>query len=228
MSSLTKNQPSMSVSGVTPSTAPRPPRRPAESRARLLAAARRLFVERGYHATRPQDVAREAGVGHGTFYLHFADKRECFLAFVEQAHRELEAEIAARLPEEADLEERIRACLSGIYDYAERQPGVLSAAMADLEVIAAGDAPRESLVERWAGEWAKALAAGMAEGAVRDDYDPLVAGHAIVGLIQGAARGAHLRRIGRFQVIENLTRFLVRALTPPVRESAPHPSRRTR
>jgi AcrR family transcriptional regulator len=216
----------MPVSGVTTS-ASRALRRPAASRARLLAAARRLFVERGYHGTRPQDVAREAEVGHGTFYLHFADKRECFLAFVEEAHRELEAEIAARRPEAADLEGRIRACLAGIYDYAERHPGVLSAAMADLGVIAAGDAPRESLVDRWARGWAAALATGMAEGSVRDDYDPLVAGHAIVGLIQGAARGGHLRRIGRFQVIENLARFLVRALTPPESGKAPHPSRRT-
>ena len=39
------------------------------TRERLLAAARTLFVSRGYHLTRPQDVSRLAGVGYGTFYL---------------------------------------------------------------------------------------------------------------------------------------------------------------
>ncbi len=63
----------------------RPARRKPESLAKLKRAARKLFVERGYHATRPQDIAREAGLGHGTFYLHFPDKRACFLAFVEEA-----------------------------------------------------------------------------------------------------------------------------------------------
>jgi AcrR family transcriptional regulator len=48
----------------------------------LKFSARKLFVERGYHATRPQDIAREAGLGHGTFYLHYRDKRACFHAFI--------------------------------------------------------------------------------------------------------------------------------------------------
>ena len=50
-------------------------RRKPESLARLKQAARKLFVERGYDATRPQDIAREAGLGHGTFYLHYPDQR---------------------------------------------------------------------------------------------------------------------------------------------------------
>jgi AcrR family transcriptional regulator len=205
----------MAVIEVTTPAATPATRRRSGSRARLLAAAGRLFVERGYHATRPQDVSREAGVGHGTFYLHFSDKRECFLAFVEEAHQQLDAELGARMPEDADLEGRIRALLEGIYDFAERHPGVLSAAMSDLEVIAADEGRRDSLVDRWARDWAGALTAGIEAGAVRDDYDPLIVGHAIVGLIHGATRGGHQRRIGRFQVIENLTRFLVRALIPP-------------
>src|SRR5262245_43854946 len=50
-------------------------RRKPESLARLKAAARKLFIERGYDATRPQDIAKAAGLGHGTFYLHYPDKR---------------------------------------------------------------------------------------------------------------------------------------------------------
>ena len=38
-----------------------------DSLTRLKVSARKLFVERGYHATRPQDIARDAGLGHGTF-----------------------------------------------------------------------------------------------------------------------------------------------------------------
>src|SRR5258708_39029779 len=72
-------------------------RRKSASRARLLAAARRLFTKRGYHATRPQDIARAADVGHGTVYLHFADKRACFLRFAGAARAEIGGFVGARL-----------------------------------------------------------------------------------------------------------------------------------
>src|SRR5580698_915939 len=85
----------------------RPVRRKPESQAKLKRAARKLFVERGYHATRPQDIAREAGLGHGTFYLHFPDKRACFLAFVEDARNELDEYVRAKVRPEHTLEELI-------------------------------------------------------------------------------------------------------------------------
>ena len=64
-------------------------RRKAETRQRLLTAASNLFAERGFEATRPQDIARAADVAIGTFYLHFADRREAFRAFTAAAAEEL-------------------------------------------------------------------------------------------------------------------------------------------
>src|ERR1700723_2767828 len=115
-------------------TASRRTRRKPESLSKIKSAARKLFVERGYDATRPQDIAREAGLGHGTFYLHYPDKRACFLAFVEDARQELNAHLSdART--EGTLEERIAATLNAIYDYSDSHPGVLRAAMTDEMVI---------------------------------------------------------------------------------------------
>src|SRR5580698_8486748 len=85
----------------------RTPRRKPESLAKIKKAARKLFVERGYHATRPQDIAREAGLGHGTFYLHFPDKRACFLSFVDDARNELDDYVRAKVRPEHTLEELI-------------------------------------------------------------------------------------------------------------------------
>lgn len=50
----------------------------------LLAAALDLFVERGYAATRLDDVAAQAGVSKGTLYLYFANKEELFKAVVRE------------------------------------------------------------------------------------------------------------------------------------------------
>ena len=51
----------------------------------ILAAALALFAERGFAATRLDDVARRAGVTKGTLYLYFPNKEELFEAIVRQA-----------------------------------------------------------------------------------------------------------------------------------------------
>jgi AcrR family transcriptional regulator len=60
-------------------------------RARLLEGIVRAVAEKGYAATRVQDVTRHARVSRTTFYEQFADKEECFLAAYESgAHAHLE------------------------------------------------------------------------------------------------------------------------------------------
>ncbi len=58
----------------------------------LLAAALALFVEKGYAATRAEEVARRAGVSKGTLFLYFASKEELFKAVVRE-------NLAGRFPE---------------------------------------------------------------------------------------------------------------------------------
>src|SRR5215813_3102536 len=129
-------------------------RRKPESLAKIKKAARKLFVERGYHATRPQDIARDAGLGHGTFYLHYPDKRACFLAFVDDAREELDTYLRARRPTGGSLEKIIEAMLIAIYDYTETHPGVLGAAMTDESVIDAEGVQAVPLLVRWGRDWA--------------------------------------------------------------------------
>src|SRR5688572_28032972 len=61
----------------------------AFQRTRLLEAVGRAVAERGYAAETIDDVVRRAGVSKKTFYEHFADKEECFLAAYEAASEEL-------------------------------------------------------------------------------------------------------------------------------------------
>jgi TetR/AcrR family transcriptional regulator len=50
----------------------------------LLAAALDLFVEKGFAATRAEEVARRAGVSKGTLFLYFSSKEELFKAVVRE------------------------------------------------------------------------------------------------------------------------------------------------
>jgi AcrR family transcriptional regulator len=186
-------------------------RQKAETRRRLLDAASRLFVERGFEATRPQDIAREADVAIGTFYLHFADRREAFVAFTAQAAEELMERARLRVGEGETFEARLRSYLECLLDYTEERPGVVRAAFAD-EAVIGGASNGESLRDRLAVALARGIEAGMQRGEFQCDYDPLLCSHAIVGLIQQALQHGHHRDLDRDVVLDQITRFCGRAL----------------
>ena len=59
-------------------------RRKDERPGELLAAALDLFVEKGFAATRVEEVAQRAGVSKGTLFLYFPSKEELFKAVVRE------------------------------------------------------------------------------------------------------------------------------------------------
>ncbi len=52
----------------------------------LAAAALELFIERGFAATRLDDVAKRAGVSKGTLYLYFDSKEDLFKAVIREGY----------------------------------------------------------------------------------------------------------------------------------------------
>jgi len=192
----------------------RAPRRKPESLAKIKKAARKLFVERGYHATRPQDIAREAVLGHGTFYLHFPDKRACFLAFVEDARQELDAHVRGRVGDHLTLEQLIANTLDAIFEYTQSHPGVLNAALTDEAVIDAEGAQAVPLLHQWGYDWGATLVRAASAGHISPFYDSDIIGQAIVGAIHQTSSEAGRTNRNRHDVVRNLTHFLVRALKP--------------
>jgi TetR/AcrR family transcriptional regulator len=70
---------------VVPASEPHKRERRKEARpGELLEAALDLFVEKGYAATRAEEVAVRAGVSKGTLFLYFPSKEELFKAVVRE------------------------------------------------------------------------------------------------------------------------------------------------
>lgn len=89
------------------------PDRRADRRARtaqeLVAAAQRVLAAKGYHGAKIADIAREAGVGVGTFYLYYPTKEAVFLELVEVAATQLKSqmtEATSRNNDPADVSRR--------------------------------------------------------------------------------------------------------------------------
>lgn len=76
-----------------------------ERRQALLSAARAVFAREGYHRAAIRDIAREAGVATGTFYLYFSSKESCLLGLIDDFYHQMMTEIVtARFRSEAVLD----------------------------------------------------------------------------------------------------------------------------
>lgn len=98
------------------------PQRSAEMRARLVAAARALFVEQGFAATSTPAIVEAAGVTRGALYHHFADKQAIFRAVVEAEAAAVASEIEAADRPEMSSAERLLAG-GAAYLRAMQEPG---------------------------------------------------------------------------------------------------------
>lgn len=158
-------------------TKPRWERRKDARPQELLAAALAQFVERGFAATRLEDVARRAGVSKGTLYLYFANKEELFKAVVREnivhAIGEAEQEVAAFPGHSADL---LRVILMQWWDQigATELAGITKLMMAE-----ANNFPElaqfynEEVIARGNGLISSVLVRGVERGEFRA-LDPLV------------------------------------------------------
>ena len=59
-----------------------------EKRARILQAAKSIFLKMGYHATSMDQIAKEAAVTKLTVYNHFQDKANLFICAIEESCEE--------------------------------------------------------------------------------------------------------------------------------------------
>lgn len=78
--------------------APRERADAARNRARVLAAAERLFAARGVAAVSMDDIATAAGVGKGTLYRRFGDKSGLAAALLDVREAELQARMLSGPP----------------------------------------------------------------------------------------------------------------------------------
>jgi len=147
----------------------------------ILDAAEGLLGRFGYSKTTVEEIAREAGIGKGTIYLHFDSKKEVALATIDR----LVGRVVDRLEEIASGErpavERLREILvarvvvrlQGVRHYAGRIDELLQAIRTELLERRAEHFEREARVLR------AVLEDGVARGELRVG-DPAAAARAMV------------------------------------------------
>lgn len=80
----------------------------AQTRARLLEAARAVFARRGFAASSLDEVAEEAGLTKGAVYSNFANKEDLVLAVLDDSFDRRMDEVLSRVDMDGTLEEQAR------------------------------------------------------------------------------------------------------------------------
>jgi len=116
--------------------------RTESTREALIAAARRLFTERGYENVGTEEIVRAAGVTRGALYHHFGDKASLLDAVYARIEAE-STERVARVVLGSELHSPLDAMKAGIEAFLEE------CAQPELRQIALHDAPAVLGWERW-------------------------------------------------------------------------------
>ena len=96
--------------------------RKARTRSDLLAAARRVFLRRGFHVASLDEIAEEAGYTKGAVYSNFSGKDDLFLALLEEHYAQRAGAYAELMFEDDDVEEARRATARYMLESYEREP----------------------------------------------------------------------------------------------------------
>jgi AcrR family transcriptional regulator len=170
--------------------APRPSRKAEQSeatRAELLAAARRLFTERGYGAVGTEEIVRAAGVTRGALYHHFAGKKDLFRAVYEDVEREV-VEVIAAAAESDGAQSPLAVLRAGARSWLDacEDPAVQQIALLDAPSVLGWEEWREIGVKYGFGLIQGTLQAAIDAGELpQQPVKPLA--HLILGAIDEAA-----------------------------------------
>jgi AcrR family transcriptional regulator len=97
----------------------------ANTRERLLAAARRVFARSGFHGASVEEIASEAGFSTGALYSNFDGKEDLFLTLMEREIDEHAREIADAVRARATVAERATGGARQWMTMIEREPELL-------------------------------------------------------------------------------------------------------
>ena len=100
------------------------PQRPVVQgqRERILAAAEMLIAEKGAAKATIEAIVKAAGVSSVTFYEHFRNKDECFVAAFDRAVEALRDAVLEAVPRNAPREEQVRAALAALLEALDADP----------------------------------------------------------------------------------------------------------
>lgn len=158
-------------------------RKKRELRARIYEAARQLFLEHGFEATRVEQIAAAADVSQATFFNYFSSKSGLLGEMTGEVFERIEELVNEQLARPVSAQERIRGFTDAVATEIERARGLARDVVLELMRISA---PRDGgfpYVARVREPFAAILREGQARGDVRADLDATFLADMLIGTL---------------------------------------------
>jgi AcrR family transcriptional regulator len=154
----------------------------APVRADIIAAATRVFSQRGYHAASMVEIAEEVGMRKPSLYHHVRKKEDLLFAIHEQLIDELTVRTTAALQTAQTPSEKVRAVLRVSMSFVARHRDGVTVFLQESRAVS-GDRWSELVVKRDVYERmvSHAISEGISEQAFVD-VDPQIAARAVLAM----------------------------------------------
>ena len=163
----------------------------AERRASILAVAKVLFADKGYHGVSVDEIATRLGVSPAVLYQHFPSKRDLFLELLGDVGRRLAEMVTSATADTSSPHDQVRLGFRAYFEFAAREGPSFRLLFGDGVRVDPEFARVVSDVEtEIAG-----IIAGLITTEGLDDADRLVLAHGILGMAE--ATGRHWYRTGQ-------------------------------
>jgi AcrR family transcriptional regulator len=103
-------------------------------RERLIAGLAEAVAEHGYGGTTIAHITHHAGVSRRTFYEHFANKDECFVAAYEVVMEKLREQVEAAFEQDEDWPHAVKSGLAAMLAFLAAEPNLARLAMVEAQV----------------------------------------------------------------------------------------------
>jgi AcrR family transcriptional regulator len=171
-------------------TSPKSPgsraRQAAETRARVLDAAKDTFQEKGYLASSVADIVKRAGVAHGTFYTYFKSREDVLREIAEEVEERLDAagEIVRDRNSAIPAEQRLRQGLREFLEAYRRDAQIMKLVEETVRYDEHLGAARKERLRKHIDNLGASIASLQRHGRADPDLDPILTS-AIFGAITG-------------------------------------------
>ncbi len=146
-------------------------RRRRETRERIFRAALRLFGQRGFLATKIEDITEAADVGKGTFFNYFPSKEHLLVAFAEMQLGKAQA-VVQQFPGQPSYRQIMQRLLPVLAEEPGRSAELVRSIMAAALLSApARRVMRRNFLRRFLPFQTSLLSAGQKRGEIRGDRE---------------------------------------------------------
>jgi len=88
----------------------------------ILEIAEKLFMEKGYTATKTTEIANEAGVNHALLHYYFRTKENLFNKIYEQKINQLSGSFSISVNDEFPFLEKLKKVIEAHFDFLSKNP----------------------------------------------------------------------------------------------------------